>query len=218
MTRLPLLVGLACALAACGGGGDDDGAEAGSSLPAQEAIEATDGTEPEQSNSDGSAEPDTESDTEPAAESSIGAGKAVVTIGDETYEADLSGDLTVCVSMGGAIAASGPIDGIDGGRIKIDLPPEDYETSSDDGWEPPSVRVDLGEDDDGVPIGWAAAPDVAELNPDFAGSSQVDSFSVDDASASGTATFIDDFQILLFNGGQVEEPQPVQGSFQVSCG
>ena len=216
-TRLPLLVGLGFALVACGGG-SDDGAEAEPLPTAEQAEDAAGGTETETGTEGSDSDASTAQAAEPAAESSVGAGKAVVTVGDQTYEADLTGSLTVCISMGGALAASGPIDGIDGGRIDIDIPPEDYETSSDDGWEPPSVQVDLGEDDNGVPIGWTAGPVVAEFYPDFAGVSQVDSFSVDGASASGTATFIDDFQIMLFNGGQAEEPQPVQGSFEVSCG
>lgn len=218
LLALFIVSGLALVLVGCGG--SDDGDSVASTDTSQSDASTDDsGAEPapEESSGDDTAD-DTEDAVEPAPEVSSGEQMLVVTIGDTTYEADLSSDFTVCISMGGAIGAAGPIPEIDGGSIDVDIPPEDYETSTDQGWEPPSIRVDLGEDENGVPIGWRAGPEVTDLFPDYAGKSQVDSFSIDGASASGTATFIDDFQILLFQQGQVEEPQPVQGTFAVSCG
>ncbi len=194
------------------GGGDDSGSTAASADAPPSEEPADTATEP--ASSDGAAE----EAAEPAPEASAGEKKLVVTIGGETYEADLSADLTVCISMGGAIGAAGPIPGIDGGTIDVDIPIEDYEASADEGWEPPSVRVDLGEDENGVPVDFRAGGDIVDSFPDLAGKSQVDSFSVDGTSASGTATFIDVFQVQLAQGGQVEEPQPMPGTFEVSCG
>lgn len=201
--RILFVFVLLVAPAACGGddtGSDDDGSadETTTTTAASgDDTATTEGTEP------------------PSGES--GESRATVTIGDETYEADLSGSLTVCISMGGAIGASGPIVGVDGSNLSIDIPPEDYETSGDD-WDPPSIRVDLGEDAEGVPIDWRAGGDIVMGYPELEGKSQVDSFSVDGSSASGTATFIDFFQFQLFQTGQVDEPQPVTGSFSVECG
>jgi hypothetical protein len=212
----PLAVlGMALVLAGCGGG--DDGASV-ASTDTSPSDAPTDDAEAEPAAEESSGDDTTEDAAEPAPEASSGGQMLVVTIGDTTYEADLSTDFTVCISMGGAVGAAGPIPGIDGGSINVDIPPEDYETSTDQGWEPPSVRVDLGEDENGVPVSWRASPEVAEFWPEFAGTSQVDSFTVDGASASGTATFIDDFGIQLFLAGQGDEPQPVQGTFAVSCG
>ena len=58
---------------------------------------------------------------EPAPEPSSRERMLMVTIGDTTYEADLSADFTVCISMGGAVGAAGPIPGIDGASIDGEL-------------------------------------------------------------------------------------------------
>jgi len=48
--------------------------------------------------------------------------------------------------------------------------------------------------------------------------SQVDAYTVEGRRASGTATFIDFFQVQLFATGQVDQPQPVPGSFEIERG
>ena len=154
---------------------------------------------------------------DPSGGGSLSGQRATVTIDGTTYEADLSGNLAVCITMGGAIGGSGPITGLDDGRIDIDLPPADWETSGQD-WAAPSVDLDLGENADGIPVQLVAGGEVIESFPEYAGASGVDSYTIDGTSASGTATFIDLFQIQLSAGGQVEPPQPVQGTFEISCG
>jgi hypothetical protein len=209
-----LLVCLALTAAACGG--DDEGSIDEQSTSAPETTDAgAAGGEPATDAPEGDGEDSSDDGTTPPGDS--GPSRATVTVGGETYEADLSGSLAVCISMGGAVGGSGPIDGIDGGSIDIDIPPEDYETSTTE-WEPPSIRVDLGEDENGVPIDWRAGGDLVLDDPTLVGKSQVDSFEVEGSSAIGTATFIDVFQVQLFAVGQVEEPQPVQGSFAIACG
>lgn len=142
---------------------------------------------------------------------------AIVTIGTETYEADMSGSLAACIALGGAVGGVGQIIEPGSGTIDMTIPPEDWESSSED-WDPPSIRVDLGEDDNGVPIDWRAGGEIVESFPDLVGKSQVDSFSVDGSTATGTATFIDFFQVQLAGSGQVDDPEPVEGTFEINCG
>jgi hypothetical protein len=213
-----LLVWLSVTLVLAGCGGSDDEASVAATDDTAQSDAPTDDAVDEPAVEESSGDDTSEDTAEPAPAASGGEQMLVVTIGDTTYEADLSADLTVCISMGGAVGATGPIPGVDGGNVSIDIPPEDYETSTDDGWEPPSVRVDLGEDENGVPVDFRAGGEVVATFPDLAGMSQVDSFSVDGTSASGTATFIDFFQVQLAQGGSVDQPQSVQGTFAVSCG
>ena len=142
---------------------------------------------------------------------------AIVTIGTETYEADMSGSLAACIALGGAVGGVGQIIEPGSGTIDMTIPPENWESSSDD-WDPPSIRVDLGEDENGVPIDWRAGGEIIESLPDLVGKSQVDSFAVDGATATGTATFIDFFQVQLAGGDQVDDPEPVEGTFEINCG
>lgn len=142
---------------------------------------------------------------------------AIVTIGSETFEADMSGSLAACIAIGGAVGGVGQIVEPGSGTIDMTIPPENWESSPDD-WGPPSIRVDLGEDENGVPIDWRAGGDIVESMPDLVGKSQVDSFSIDGATATGTATFIDFFQVQLAGGGQVDDPEPVEGTFEINCG
>ena len=133
------------------------------------------------------------------------ANTAVVTIGDERYEfANL-----FCVTIGGAIGAAST-----GGdpRVDIDLPPLDWETSSED-WDPPSVRVIV----DGVGT-WIADPEHTALPGIEPGLSQVDSYNSDRFHATGSATFMDasGWQRVQM-GLDVEPPDPVAGTFEVTC-
>jgi len=192
----PLLV----LMAACGG---DDGG--GGNGGADDAIEPAASDSPQQTNAPG--------------DGASGSGAyAAVVIDGIRYEADLSGSLATCISMGGAIGGSGPITGIEDGRIDVDLPPEDWQTL-DQGWSAPSLEVDLGEDESGRPIQLVAGGEMMEMSfPDYLDRSTVNSYTIDGSSATGTATFIDMFQIQLFQTGQVPEPQAMQGTFEISCG
>ena len=129
------------------------------------------------------------------------ANTATVTIGDETYEFSN----LYCVTMGGALGAQTIGAGL---GVHIDLPPMDWETSTD-GWDPPSVSVD-GDD---PYLDLRAGGDFIQydnrLDPSM---SQVESFDSDGHHATGTATFID-YNALTVSG----EITPMAGSFEVTC-
>lgn len=132
------------------------------------------------------------------------ANTAVVTIGDQRYE---FGNL-YCVTIGGALGAVSV-----GGdpQVDIDIPPMDWETSAD-GWDPPSVQVNLED------MNWIASPEDTALPNIEPGLSQVDSFNTDGYHATGTATFMDSSAWQGFQFGlQDEQPEPVQGTFEVTC-
>lgn len=185
-----LFVGLLTATVACGGD-DDDGGDIG--LPGDSGSNANGDDE----SSDGNG---------------AGAKRAVVTIGDETFEADMS---TLCLAAFGAVGGVGYTE--DGTvEVRIDLPPEDWETSDDDGWDPPRVEV-FDERGDGQLL-WTADVDIVTRYPGLEGKSQVDSYSLEDGGGSGTATFIELNQYGLFDIGSAEEPEPITGSFEIDCG
>lgn len=126
---------------------------------------------------------------------------AVVTIGDDSYEfTDL-----YCVSMGGAMGATSV-----GGdpQVNIDLPPLDWETS-DEGWDPPSIRVSGDDPYFDMQAGGETVAADERVEP---GSSQVDSFESDGYHATGTATFIDANAVMVS-----EDPEPITGTFEVNC-
>ncbi len=125
---------------------------------------------------------------------------AVVIIDGQRYEfANL-----YCVNIGGAMSAASV-----GGDPKVDfgIPPEDWETSTTQDWDPPSIRLQVDE----PRTDYRAGGDVLDLLPDFQpGMSQVDSFTTDGYRASGSATFV---EISDFGADLV----PISGTFEVSC-
>jgi len=132
------------------------------------------------------------------------ANTAVVTIGDQRYE---FGNL-YCVTLGGAMGAVSV-----GGEptVDIDLPPMDWQTSGED-WDAPGVEVDEGD------LSWIADLGDTGLIRIEPGLSQVDSFNSDGYHATGTATFM---EATAWNAVQLgiseEAPEPVQGTFEVTC-
>ncbi len=209
---LSLAAAAVLVLAACGGDADD---------PATEPTDAAPGSTTTASDSGDAATTTVAADatttTAGGGDGSAGGKYAIVTLGGETYEADFVETFSQCISMGGAIGAVAPIAGLEDASLDLSIPPQGWETSGEE-WEPPSVGVDLGEDANGVPIDWRASADVVETFPQLEGKSQVDSVTYDGTTISGTATFIDFFQAQLFVTGQVDEPQPVMGTFEISCG
>jgi hypothetical protein len=200
---LPLL------LLACGGGDDDDGGIGD--------IFGDNGED-----ADGTRSIDDVIDDIPFTDSE--GAFAIVTIGDTRYEFELSGSLDagtttrigVCFAAFGAIGGSGYAgDGSDV-TVNIDIPPEDYETSGDDGWDPPSVRV--SDDENG--FDWRAGGDVIEggfagLDPD---DFRVQSFSNEGRRASGSATFVDLNAATTAQINGEDPPEAVPGTFEISCG
>lgn len=157
-----------------------------------------------------------DSDGGGAAEGS-GDASAVVTVGDEEFVAEESDS---CISAGGAIqgmftAADGDIE------MEIELPPEDWETDTQSEWSPPKIVV-VDERGD-ARLAWQTGtaqftPGSEVADEDYAGVAVVESYSVDGSSASGTATFIDDQGLVQARADGTPIPEPVGGSFEVSCG
>jgi len=134
---------------------------------------------------------------QPGGESAPGESFARVTIGDQTYEfaPEPGNGLERCDSnfFGGfwVLFASG---------IEMTLPGENWEAQGI--VDPAAIRVTTS---DGTE--WTAHPDTYGTQP---GESQVDSYSINGDSASGTATFVD-----TTNFGA--EMTPVSGSFEATC-
>lgn len=142
---------------------------------------------------------------------------ARVTIGDEVYEAT---DVLTCSS--GFSGLKGLFASDDGAvEFEFDIPPENWETSGDDGWRPPKVVV-IDQRADRIQWLSGAAQYIAgsaNADPDFAGVAVVESFAVDaDAgSVSGTATFVDGQALVNARGADEPLPEAVNGSFEAGC-
>lgn len=202
---------LVTALALAGCGGDDDAGDSDVPAPVDDSTTGSgdDGSADEPAADDSAAadEPAAEPASEPA---SGGGGEnvAVVTVGDETFEIDVTpGSVTRCdPDFFGAFWALGG-DRADA-SIELLLPPPGDPNFED----PPTVKVQTDDGD----VEWIADPS-REMAGVEAGGSQVDDFSVDGNTASGTATFVDLNETYAFQGGVGEAPVPVTGTFSVTC-
>ena len=211
---------VALALTACGGG-DDAGSDDPASPADEPATEPADepagepagdepAGEPAAEPADDAAapadEPDTANDAAPA--TGLGMNTAVVTIGDQRYEFDVTpGSIQRCdPDFFGAFWVLGQ--NADGNGIDMMIPPEGDPNFED------APYVNVG--DNTVDIEWVANPDreMAGVEP---GESQVDSSAVDGTYISGTATFVDLNASYAFQGGGGDEPQPITGTFEVLC-
>ena len=200
---LGALLSAALVFAACGGD-DDDAAVPGN---------GNGGTTPTEAPSNGGDDNDDDNGDDNGngggSDGGVEENRAVVVIGDRTYEFDLS---VQCLSLFNNMAAAGQaVDGSDV-SVNIGLPPVDWETDTDEEWDPPSVRVSDDEED----LDWRAGDEIVSAMMDEGnldeGVSQVDSFTHDGQRASGTATFIDLYAVL-----RQENPDPVQGTFEFAC-
>jgi len=186
---------------ACGGGDDDANGNGGGA--AQQAAPTTASSDSAQT---GAGTPVGNDAPAAASDDAPGDDTAVVIVGDTRYEFDVS---RLCLSAFSAFGAAGKA--TDGSDIDlfVDLPPEDWQTRSDSAdWEPPSVWVN----DDANNLDWRAGGEVVTSLGVDENLSQVTSFDIDGSRASGTAIFIDFTNVTL---GQA--PEPVEGSFEVSC-
>lgn len=123
---------------------------------------------------------------------------ATVTVDGTTYTAT---EEIVCVTLGDGLSAQF-LDRDTGIDIDIDLPPEDWETDTSEDWDPPSVRVDVGDDAQFE----SGRSDVIVGMPETA----VASYSIDGNHASGEGDFVDMFSLPA-------EATAVTGSFDVTC-
>ncbi|MGI9624844.1 MAG: hypothetical protein ACR2PK_18585 [Acidimicrobiales bacterium] len=225
MTGLAFLVVLVLLAAACGGDddsseGSDDGSQQSEAEDGGDTADTDAGEEASGSTDDGGDEPapepePAEEEEQPAPEtqgSGIGSERAIVTIGDETFEFDMS---VGCIALGGAVGGFGiTADGLV--TADFDIPPEDWETSGDD-WGPPGIRVQDDRLDDsqaGVHHpDWRADEEWSRDTPELAGATQVESYTVNGPAASGTATFTDTWAHALG-----KDAPPVPGTFEINCG
>ncbi len=191
MGALPLLVALgAFSLTGCGGD-DDDG---GSPFSGGDDSGATsESTQPSGDNGD---------DSGTSGGFGFGTGQAKVTIGDKTYEFDLTSEFVVCQSVFDAIQVSGPAKDDENVTLDMWIPPTNWETYDDNRYDPPRVEVT----DDNTNEDWVANPESAYGLAE--GASQVDSYDKDGNTASGSATFAN-----VYSSGS----ESVQGTFEVSC-
>ena len=176
-------------LAACGDDdtAGDDAVTTDDDSSTEEAAGADDGGGDTDDGDDGGAD-----------DGSGGAVGATVTVGDTTYTAT---EELVCVQLGGALAAQF-VDRDAGIDISIDLPPEDWESDTSEDWDPPAVRVDVGDEaqfESGNQLGIVGMPETA-----------VSSFTVDGRTGSGEAEFVDMFQAP-------DSAEVVAGSFELTC-
>ena len=192
---MPLLV---AGLSACGGDDDDSNGDA---------SPATGGSADDGNASDNSADNgDGATDSGNSGAFNFGAGKAVVTIGDTTFEFDLKTGSAVCRDVFGGLQVSGKSSDDENVKLDMWIPPTNWDTYDDNRYDPPSVEVE----DDTENKDW-----VADQNSGYqieAGKGQVDSYEKDGLKASGKATFTDVYALL--GGGSAET---IQGTFEVSC-
>ena len=208
--RTSRIVVLAAVLAACGGSSGTATTGAGGATGTVGGDGAVKTTAPRPADS-GTA-PIAGEDGAPApSDGTLNTGS--VTIDDTTWEFDATpGALKRCdPDFFGAFWVIG--ESPDGDGVTILLPPPDDPNFED----PPSVRVGVN---DGGPD-FTADPSILDTgNYDTViseGDSQVDSYTVDGNTASGTATFVDEQEIFAALGGAADDPEPVRGSFEVTC-
>jgi hypothetical protein len=200
-------------LAACGG--DDDAGEPTADEPAAATGDANEpadepaAEEPQADASEPADEPAAEElpADEPAADGpAVDDNMASVTIDGTTYEVDVSlGPAPRCDSdFFAAFLVSG---GDSQGFFYALLPPPGDPNHTD----PPNVslRVNDGE------FEWIADPS-KQMSGVEPGESQVDEFTVDGNTVSGTATFVELNETYAHSGGGPKAP-PVTGTFEVSC-
>ena len=206
------LLSLVLVVAACGNSGDDDDAAATAGLTAapssgtavDESADAVEDAVDTGAAAEDTGTGDAASSLEDLASDT---GTAVVTIGDETYEFSLAGTATIgtttyvglCRSIFGMIQGNGYA--TDGRDITVDMevPPVDWETYTDDRYDPPAIKVEDNE---------ANASWVADQGDEFVTGSGVGEFELDGASASGTATFVNQW---------APDSDPVEGTFEIDC-
>ncbi|MEM7140963.1 MAG: hypothetical protein AAF548_08005 [Actinomycetota bacterium] len=199
-----VLLGVVLALAACGDDADGD-ADAGS-------AEAPDvQSDPEPSAEADTSDPGGDGGDEPA--TSSGDAGALVTILPVGEELAFPEEL-VCVAIQGALSATFT-DGA-GLEMSIDLPVEDWESSTTVDWSPPSLSVrderdelNLRTFESGPDIGLAAGVDTSDV--------LITDFTIEGTRATGGGRMIDTFAVTAANAGGTELPTSVAFAFAVEC-
>jgi hypothetical protein len=212
--RIAIVVALVTVVAtACSG---DDGADPTSTV----ADGATTTTTATQSGG-GDDTTTTQASTGGGEASDDGTSSATVTIGDTTWTFATTGfPAETCDPnfFGGFFAVlymaddNGELLLVDGqsSGIGITLPGENWASQGID--DPASVEVTIAETDES----WVANPDT-NLPGIEAGQSQVDDWTIDGNTASGTATFVEENAAYAAAGGTGDPVQPMTGTFEVTC-
>lgn len=192
---------LACVLllAACGGdgGGSDPDAVSDTTAEGETTIDA----EVPATTQPAEDEPSEAPEDDGEASSSTDVNKAIVTIGDQTYEFDAEMHVVGRCDpdfFGAFWVIAAMADG-SGGNLEMLLIPEGN-TLHD---ETSKIKVDVEESDE---RDWRADEDGGEGTP--AGESRVESINFDGGTVSGTATFVD-----VYSGDGVS----AEGTFEATC-
>ena len=141
-----------------------------------------------------------------------GDGGALVTlVTGEEFEFDQE---LVCIGLGGAL--SGTFRNAEGVEVSIDVPPEDWETSTTGDWDPPSLTLRDERDE----LNWRifeAGPDVATTYGPAAEGAVITDFSVEGSRATGNGMAVDTFAISRAGADGSEPPSLVPIIFSFEC-
>ncbi|MDW3219115.1 MAG: hypothetical protein R8F63_10945 [Acidimicrobiales bacterium] len=197
---LALFLGLMLVLAACGDDGDDG-----------RTADPADDPEPVETDDSGDDGTDDGADDGPSAPSGdAGALVTIFPVGEElTFPQEL-----VCVALQGALSATFT-DGA-GLEMSIDLPVEDWESSTTVDWAPPSMTVRDERDE----LNWRifeSGPDIGLAADVDASTAVINDFSIDGRRATGSGQMIDTFAVTTAAAGGTEMPTPVPFAFAVEC-
>lgn len=154
---------------------------------------------------------DDDGDEPPEPPSGSGDGGATVTIGIEQFDFEQE---IVCIALGGAV--SGSFSNGEGVEISIDVPPEDWETSTTGDWDPPSLTLRDERDEMNWRI-FEAGPELATTYGADAEDAVITNFSVDGSRATGNGMAIDTFAFTRSGVDGAEAPQPVPVTFGFEC-
>ena len=208
-------------LGACGGGSDDEATPATTAAsdaaaqeggndtpattttaPADDTAGTGDGEDPpaEATGGDLSLVPSGETDL-------LGnpAGQGFVELDGVRYAFILN---SACQKIFGAVQSAGGA--ADGSNVNVDavIPPEDWETDTAAGWDPPYVEIEIGDDSWRAAAGsqHLAGGETIELTPE---QSSVGSFTNDGSRVAGEATFFSEYNY--------DEVESVAGAFEFYC-
>ena len=206
------VVMVALVLAACGGSSDESASTSSTSTSSSSGADQANAP-----SDDVEATSDNE-DTETAGGGvedhfDTAGGAATVTIGDETWEFALVDDIPIanCDAdfFGGFVAIltnsdadmSSPMD-----ALTVPLPGGDFT-------DPPTVAVNLAASGG---TEWIADETIYEQNADLPAGLGVTAFSIDGATASGSASFFEQESFYQFNAGN-GDLEVADGTFTVTC-
>jgi hypothetical protein len=134
------------------------------------------------------------------------AGRAIVTIGTETFEFDVLGN---CVTIGGQVTGDAELADAEV-KVEFEIPPEDWETN-DSFKNPPSIHLLDARADPNVR--WDARNDPSVPAP-AALASSLDSYTIEGTHARGQATF----RSGTPSGAVGFVSETMMGAFDFDCG